>query len=308
MSSDLPTVGESVGEMLDDATSDGVKSSFEWLGEQAGQAEEAAAEPEDTVLPEFDPTEDDTDTTLTRPALIALNEQQLEALREFRDAGVEHRPALLRWLLRLQYRTLGRLPDYWFYHVATDPTALACLLTGEQRGQYGDKDGTDVTPGEAWTTRRRLVARYLRPACREAFRFLRPKATEYLDEEKNPDKMAALAMRPALDEHYSRQEEALAQFHRGFESADAVDAWLQHLDVATFGTVKSVEERFDWLLTTDPSMPQLVTSQEQRYVEARERIIARYLLPATNVCVREVAQRAGESDHENSEHSRGVEL
>jgi len=170
---------------------------------------EGGLEAQDSVLPEFE-LEDQNDDRLqpTRPALQNLNERQLEALREFRDRGVEHRPALLRWLLRLQYRTLGRLPDFWFHHIATDPTALACVLTGPNRGVYGERDQTNITSAEAWATRRRLVALYLRPACRDAFRTLRPKATEYLDDDKDPEKMAALAMRPALDEHYQRQERA----------------------------------------------------------------------------------------------------
>lgn len=263
----------------------------------------------ETVLPEFDPDRDDDDELQpTRPALQNLNEQQLDALREFRDEGVAHRPALLRWLLRLQFRTLGRLPDYWYHHVATDPTALACVLTGPNRGAYGEVDGTNITPAEAWATRRRLVAKFLRPACRDAFRTLRPKATEYLDDQKDPDKMAALAMRPALDEHYQRQERALAQFWRGFESEDDLDEWLHELDMATFGAIKAVEPDFDYVLLTDASAPDLYLSDEERYVEARERIMARYLLPATNVAVRELAERAGESDDETSDHSGGVDV
>jgi len=271
--------------------------------------EAATDEVAETVLPEFEPVDhDDDELQPTRPALANLNEQQLEALREFRDEGVEHRPELLRWLLRLQFRTLGRLPDYWYHHVATDPTALACVLTGENRGAYGEKDGTKVTAREAWAARRRLVAKYLRPACRDAFRTLRPKATEYLDDEKDPDKMAALAMRPALDEHYQRTERALAQFHRGFETEDALDEWLHQLDLATFGAIKAVESDFDYVLLTDESAPDLYLSDAERYVEARESIMARYLLPATNVAVRELAERAGESDDETSDHSGGVDV
>lgn len=263
----------------------------------------------ETVLPEFEPEDrEDDELQPTRPALANLNEQQLEALREFRDEGIEHRPALLRWLLRLQFRTLGRLPDYWYHHVATDPTALACVLTGENRDAYGEKDGTSVTASEAWAARRRLVAKYLRPACRDAFRTLRPKATEYLDDEKDPDKMAALAMRPALDEHYQRCERALAQFHRGFASEDDLDEWLHQLDLATFGAIKAVESDFDYVLLTDQSAPELYLSDDERYVEARESIMARYLLPATNVAVRELAERAGESDDETSDHSGGVDV
>lgn len=285
-------------------------SSMPTLGEADADAVEASDAVAETVVPEFEPLDRDDDDELrpTRPALANLNEQQLEALREFRDEGVEHRPALLRWLLRLQFRTLGRLPDFWYHHVATDPTALACVLTGPNRGAYGVRDGTDVTPSEAWAARRRLVAKYLRPACRDAFRALRPKATEYLDDEKDPDKMAALAMRPALDEHYQRTEHALDQFHRGFDSEDDLDEWLHELDLATFGAIKAVESDFDYVLLTDESAPDLYLSDAERYVEARESIMARYLLPATNVAVRELAERAGESDDETSDHSGGVDV
>jgi len=263
----------------------------------------------DDVLPEFDPDFDEDDELQpTRPALQNLNERQLEALDEFRDQGVEHRPALLRWLLRLQYRTLGCLPDLWYHHVATDPTALACVLTGPNRGQYGARPETNISPAEAWATRRRLVAMYLRPACREAFRTLRPKATEYLDDKKNPEKMAALAMRPALDEYYQRQETALSSFHDGFDSEQQFDQWLHELDLATFGSIKAVSPDFDYRLLTDPSAPALYLSDDQAHIEARDRIMARFLLPATNVAIRELAQRAGESDDETAEHSGGVEV
>jgi PHD/YefM family antitoxin component YafN of YafNO toxin-antitoxin module len=301
-------VDEHAAEQLAADATDGLTSAarqLQALTSQAQDEDEIAA----TVLPEFELDESDgTELQPTRPALANLNEQQLDALREFRDEGVEHRPALLRWLLRLQFRTLGRLPDYWYHHVATDPTALACVLTGENRGAYGEKDGTDVTPNEAWATRRRLVAKYLRPACRDAFRTLRPKATEYLEDEKDPDKMAALAMRPALDEHYQRTERALAQFHRGFAGEDELDEWLHHLDLATFGAIKAVESDFDYVLLTDETAPDLYLSDAEQYVEVREWIMARYLLPATNVAVRELAERAGETDDETSDHSGGVDV
>ncbi|MFC6785418.1 hypothetical protein ACFQFH_05675 [Halobaculum halobium] len=304
MSSDLPSLGSTIENTDETAT-----AAVDGLGDALAQLDGVrAGEVDESVLPEFEREDTSDEIVSTRPALQALNEQQLDALREFRDEGVEHRPALLRWLLRLQYRTLGRLPDYWYFHIATDPTALACVLTGPTRGVYNRRGETNVTPKEAWGTRRRLVARYLRPACREAFRFLRPKATEYLDDEYDPEKMAALAMRPALDEHYQRQEEALAEFHEGFESADVLDAWLQRLDAATFGTMKAVHPEFDYELTTTRLQPELSTSSEQMYVEARERIIARFLLPACNVAVRELAERAGESDDQETTASSGVEL
>ncbi|QZX98733.1 hypothetical protein [Halobaculum rubrum] len=301
MSSELPSLGGDTDETAAGAV-DGLADALDQLDEpRSGAVDES-------VLPEFEIEETGDEIESTRPALQALNEQQLEALREFRDEGVEHRPALLRWLLRLQYRTLGRLPDYWYSHIATDPTALACVLTGETRGVYNRRGETKITPADAWCTRRRLVARYLRPACREAFRFLRPKAAEYLEGNRDPEKMAALAMRPALDEHYSRQERAIAEFHEGFDSVAVLDEWLQRLDAATFGTMKAVEPDFDYQLTTSRLQPELTTCSEPMYVEERERIIAWNLLPACNVAVRELADQAGESQDEEKTASSGVEL
>jgi len=98
------------------------------------------------------------------------------------------------------------------------------------------------------------------------------------------------------------------EFWRGFDDEDALDDWLHQLDVATFGSIKTIEPAFDFLLINEPAAPELFLSDEQRFVEARERIIARYVLPATNVAVREIAERAGESDDTTSDHSGGVEV
>lgn len=264
-----------------------------------------------SLIPDFEPEDEQGDETIEtyRPALAALHQQQLKALREFRRGGVETRRELLAWLLRLQYRTLGRLPDYWYYNVSTRPSALAVVLTGPERGQYGDRDGTKVTPVEAQSFRRRLVAKYLRPACRDAFRELRTKAAEYLDEDNpDPEKMAALAMRPALDEHYQRQEAALESLLDGFDSIDELDEWLHDLDLATFGAIKEVEPEFDYLLLDDQVARRACLSDAERYVRTRERIAARYLLPAFNVAVRTLAEKAGETDVTTSEHSGGVEV
>ncbi|WP_435099621.1 hypothetical protein [Halarchaeum sp. P4] len=264
-----------------------------------------------SVLPDFEPEDEhDEDRIETyRPALATLHQQQMETLRGFLQNGVETRRGLLTWLLRLQYRTLGRLPDYWYFNIATRPSALAVVLTGDERGQYGERDGTDITLKEARSFRRRLVARYLRPACRDAFRELRTRAVEYLDEDNpDPEKMAALAMRPALDEHYQRQEAALEDLLDGFESVDALDEWLHDLDLATFGAIKEVEPEFDFLLLDDAVARRACLRDEPRYVLARERIAARYLLPAFNVAVRTLAEKAGETNLATSEHSGGVEV
>lgn len=263
-----------------------------------------------TVLPDLDRDEYEADyIESVRPALTNLSQEQQAALDDFRDNGLLDRPALLQWLLKLQYRTLGRLPDYWFTHVSTDPSALAVVLTGPHRGEYGAKKETRITPEEAWQMRRKLVAVYLRPAARDAFRELRTKAVEYTDGNRpDPEKMAAFAMRPALEEHYQRQREALRAFTEGFDSELALDRWCHELDLATFGAIKRIEPRFDALIQNEPLAPDLYLSDESRYVNTREAIAARFLLPATNVAVRQVALTSGEASNEKREKTTGVEV
>lgn len=264
-----------------------------------------------TVLPEMDVDDEpeDAEPTSYRPALDALNREQEQALREFKREGVGTRGELLGWLLRLQYRTLGRLPDYWYYHVATRPGALAVVLTGEKRGSYGARESTNVTLEEASAFRRRLVARYLRPACRDAFRDLRTSAVEYLDDKRpDPERMAALAMRPALDEFYSIQVDALEEFLAGFGDVDALEDWLHELDKATYGEIKAVERHLDYKILDSPVARRIMLRDAPRYAQARERFAARYILPATNVAVRSLAEQAGESDVSDSDGSGGVDV
>lgn len=268
-----------------------------------------SSEVETAVLPEFEPeSREEDEELLTRPSLVHLNQEQLEALRDFKRNGVHNRRELLHWLLRLQYRTLGKLPDFWYYHIATRPAALSVVLTGDERGSYG-RGETDVSPDEAEHFRRRLVAKYLRPACRDALRELRTSSNEYLEEALDVEKMASLAMRPALDEFYQRQEEALQSFLDGFDDVDALDEWLHELDLATFGAIKDVDDEFDYrVLNETVTQRACLNKRAERYELARERIAARFLLPAFNLAVREVAEKAGETDLTSRDESGGVEV
>lgn len=267
------------------------------------------ADTAETVLPQMEePDAGDDRPDSYRPALDALSREQERALREFKHEGVGTRDALLEWLLRLQYRTLGRLPDFWYYHVSTRPGALAVVLTGDERASYGARDETTVSLEEAASYRRRLVARYLRPACRDAFRELRTSAIEYLDESPDPDRMAALAMRPALEEHYDLQEETVADLLAGFGGLDDLEDWLHRLDKATFGEIKSVEPDLDYRILDNRTARRIMLRQEERYRIARERMAARYLLPATNVATRQLSAQAGEIPESEAVDSGGVEI
>jgi hypothetical protein len=264
----------------------------------------------ETVLPEMEDLEAEDDGPESyRPALEALSREQREALEEFKLEGVETREELLEWLLRLEYRTLGRLPDFWYYRLATRPGALAVVLTGDERASYGERDSTNVTLEEAASYRRRLVARFLRPACRDAFRELRTSATEYLDDQRpDPERMAATAMRPALNESYQLQVGALESLLEGFDDMDGLEDWLHELDRATFGEIKAVEPDLDYKLLDNRTARRIMLRSEDRYVNARERLAGRYFLPATNISVRTLAARAGESDVTETDDSGGVDL
>jgi hypothetical protein len=257
-----------------------------------------------------DPDAGDDRPETYRPALAALNSEQQAALEEFKADGAETRRDLLHWLLRLQYRTLGRLPDFWYFNVATRPGALAVVLTGDERGSYGARNGTNISLAEAAAYRRRLVARYLRPACRDAFRELRTSAIEYLDDDQtpDPDRMAALAMRPALDESYQLQRDALDELLDGFGTVDALEQWLHELDSATYGEIKTVEPDLGFEILDNRTARRVMLRDEERYATARERFAARYLLVACNVSVRELALHAGEADVRESEETGGVGL
>jgi len=230
------------------------------------------------------------------PALDALNQAQTQALDRFREAGFESRRDLLIWLHELEYQTLGRMPWWWHYEMATKSAALEVLITGEEADRYRD----EVSPATAREERRHLAAKYLRPAFRSAYRELRTAATEYLDEDIEPEKAGSFVLRPALETFYSRQHTALQDLLDGFESRAALETWLHDLDRATHGGINAVERQlemqFDVQLVSKPTIREAMLSPDGAEAQnARERIAARWLLPACNLSVRQLAAQVGES-------------
>ena len=226
-----------------------------------------------------------------RPALEGLHRDQKESLASFRD-GFDSRRDLLWWSHDFQYLSLGRVKDGFYFGVATRPTLLAVALTGPRREELRPDVDLDVAESE----RRRLVSAYLRPACEAAFRDLRDRATEYLDEER-PDSaaIATVAARPALEEHQKLQEKRIESFLDGFDDLADVEEWLHDLDMALFGSMLAVEPNFDHKLLSGVVERRVVLEDDERYKRERERWVARYLLPACNVSVRKLVASAGES-------------
>jgi hypothetical protein len=247
-----------------------------------------------TALPDMERETDDDGPIETRPALSQLHESQLDALREFRDSGVGSRRELIKWLNRLQFRTLGEIPHEWFFRVVTDPVALSIMIPS----QDWTRAGAEITETEGRAVRRRLVSRFLRPACRDAFRQLRPDATEWIEEDDGPipdaETIDVLALRPALDSHLERQESVISEWISGMDSTDECEAWLHRLDRATWGEIKRVDAGFDHTILTGPSAPELWLDDSREWIETRERIVGRFLLPATNAAVRQLVSRSKE--------------
>lgn len=230
------------------------------------------------------------------PALDALNSVQRNALDRFRDEGFEDRQAFIMWLHDLQYHTLGRVPWWWFYEICTNTVALSVVITSERRQKYRDS----LSPAEAKSERRRMAAKYLRPACRRAYRELRTRADEYLDEDIDFERSNAFALRPALNAYHERQHTALESFLEGFEDVPALEQWLHDLDRITNGSINDVERQlemqFDVQMVSNKTARRAATHpDDERYQNVRERIAARWILPATNISVRDLALKAGES-------------
>jgi len=254
------------------------------------------------LLPDFEVDEGgdrDVDADLTEgpyPALDALNSVQRTALDRFRDEGFADRRAFILWLHDLQFHTLGRIPWWWFYDICTNTVALSVVITSEQRQEYRDS----ISPAEAKNERRRLASKYLRPACRRAYRELRTKADEYLDEDIDFEKSNAFALRPALNAYHERQHAALQSFLAGFDDITALEQWLHNLDRITNGSIDEVERQlemqFDVQMVSNKTARRAATSpNDPRYQNVRERIAARWILPATNISARQLALKAGES-------------
>jgi len=250
------------------------------------------------LLPDFEVDDGDVDDLADGPypALDALNSVQRNALDRFREEGFADRREFTLWLHDLQYHTLGRVPWWWFYDICTNTVALSVVITSSQREEYRDS----ISPAEAKSERRRLTAKYLRPACRRAYRELRTKATEYLDEDVDFEQSNSFALRPALNSYHDRQHQALTSFLDGFESIAGLEEWLHELDRITNGSINDIERQlemqFDVQMVSNKTARRAATSPDDpRYQNVRERIAARWILPATNVSVQELALKAGES-------------
>jgi hypothetical protein len=247
----------------------------------------------------------DEDPDAIKPALNRLREEQREALRRFRTVGFDSRAELLVWLHTFQYRTLGRVADWVYVLIPTKDVTVACCLSDAAARERHHPDSS-LTAAERRSERRRQASKHLRPACRRALRELRTKANEYADvgdeSPPDPDRAPHTVLRPVFDEYHQRQRRRLVEWLRGFDDVDALAEWVHDFDYDTIGELDSVPgaEEFDYELLEKRAARRVALGDEPRYVREREHLAARYLLPATNSAVRELAARAAETADDGS--------
>ncbi|WP_256545414.1 hypothetical protein [Halobellus inordinatus] len=239
-----------------------------------------------------------------RPALNRLREEQLEALQTFREDGFASRQALLKWLHTFQYRTLGRVADWVYYLLPTqDVTVACCLNNAKARRRHHPR--SFLTAEQRADERHRQAAKHLRPACRKALRDLRTRATEYVDEDNpapDPDESPHSVLRPTLDEYQQRQRIRLQRWFDGFDSLSELENWVHQFDYDTLGEIENIPggQEFDFELIQKRAGRRVALGDTEAYAREREQLAARYLLPATNRAVRELAASAGEATDERS--------
>ncbi|WP_424001204.1 hypothetical protein ACOZ4I_15735 [Haloarcula salina] len=238
-----------------------------------------------------------------RPALVTLSEDVRERVTELRE-GLASEDRVLRWVQEMTIRTLGRM-DMAVY---TD-------LCRQFRGQQGVLLGALVVPAArrgqnrelntetAEKLRERLLAHYVLPAHRDAFRRLRADATEYIDaagdeDSHRPDRQKFVAMRPALTELEQWQERVLDDLLAGFDERGDILDWGQDVLLATHGELDK-----EWVTRVhdEDSTVDVLTGETDTDKRARRLFAAYHVLPQFRAGVRVLSGRAGEVADETTE-------
>lgn len=249
----------------------------------------------------------DLDEGSYRPALVKLVEDVRDSERQLL-AGFDSRRAILLWTQELAVRTLGEMPQDWFYQIARqfrgvpssaqERTLVSALLRPQSRTRELDE-------AKAREFRRQLSAKTIRPAAHRAFRELRADAGEYVDDGSDdqhaPGKQQYVAMRPSIHELHENQRTTLEELLDGFEDRESILGWGHDLELATHG---EMDEEFVTRCYGERSTRKLLTSTESRDRRGRELFAAHYLIPVFNRGVRDLAGRAKEqADEEHEERS-----
>lgn len=223
-----------------------------------------------------------------KPALQALEYNQQEVLEELLE-GFSTRRDVIEWYQRAGVRTFGYLSNEW------EPSQLVQDLE-MVRSMLSDRVHDRAQ-------RRRYAQAVVLPACNRAYRDLRDRSGEYVEDDDqdakdlDPREQKWLAMRPAHSELDKRQQRALEDLWGGFADLDAVLKWLLDLNQPTHGEID--RELARELLSDDHLAEMLVTDEQSESVAGvRNRFAITVLLPAFVAGARDLS--AGESPNKQS--------
>jgi hypothetical protein len=260
---------------------------------------------------DFAPGDGDLAEGSYRPALVKLVEDVRDSERQLLS-GFSSRRAILLWTQELAVRTLGEMPQDWFYQIARQFRGVPAsahertLVSALLRPQYRTRD---LAEAQAREFRRQLSARTIRPAAHRAFRELRADAGEYVDDgsedQHAPGKQQYVAMRPAIHELHENQQRTLKRALDGFEDRESILGWGHDLELATHG---EIDETFVTRCYGERSTRRLLTSDDSGDRRGRELFAAHYLIPVFNRGVRDLAGRAKEQADEQREERQTPKL
>ena len=221
--------------------------------------------------------------TFPKVALDVLDANQ-DDIRTDLLAGFSDRRDAVEWWQRATVLTFGHLADEWSARALLhDRTLLRFLVRS--------------TP-IARRARERYHAKWLEPACNQAYNHLKTEAVERLPtndddprEDIDPDAIEDPAMRPAFTTLNDRQQQCLDTLWNGFESRDALSPWLHSLNAATYGEI----DREFWRRVTEDrvAMRYLLEQHDQEALVYRVRLAIADLLPAFATAAKRL--RAGEA-------------
>jgi hypothetical protein len=235
-----------------------------------------------------------------RPALVKLVIDVTDLEQELLN-GFHSRREVLEWSQRLTVRSLGEVPTKWYLELARqfrglpsdgrERALMSALLVADERLR-------DLDEGAADQLRARIAAEAIRPAAHRALRQLRADAGEYLDDADaesvsthDPRVQRFIAMRPALDELEAFQKRGLWRLLAGFDEREEIMDWGSDLELASHG---EIPERIVERAVTEPSTRRMLLSDRDVDERTRELFAARYLVPAFNRGVRDLAGRTAE--------------
>lgn len=228
-----------------------------------------------------------------RPALVRLTEDVDDVVQDLR-AGFASRRAIVEWEQRLAVRTFGQISQRWYEGLAralatsAEPVLTAVLLSEDARE-------TAVDEAVVEQVRERFAATVIAPAYRRAFRHLRKDAGEYVEDghaaEHDPFSQQHVAMRPALEELEDWQQRGLSALFDGLADADGIHTWGQVVQLATHG---EISDEFILRCHRERSTRRVLLDETEHADRTRVAFAARFLVPAYNAGVSELAGRAGE--------------